>query len=288
MWIGIAWYHQGCCDLLIDNIFFGSILPHRLKSADKMAPTPFKRIKKSAEKPTVKSKGNSVAAPLSLESSSKPSKLLKRKNDDGDLSSEEPAKVSKKVKNSIFTSKGPAKASKTPADTGDGVTPPNKLKGDRKKPNEKKETLFNIKSAPSDPAPPLGLKVDNKKPKVNVPTSISRPIMRQTAPSSKQKPSKIPKESTPDSEIFDEDDKEEKNSSEEGRDEESEEENGFLQGFSTDEDSSDEDQEPSNFDMGKLPTIAKDDETVKRKLEKAKRQPVSFNLFLLFLARIGI
>jgi len=239
-----------------------------------MAPTPLKKVKKSAEKPTVKSKGSSVAAPLPLESSSK---LLKRKNDEDDL---EPAK---KIKNSKFNSKGPAKASKPPADTGDGVTPPNKQKGDRKKTKEKKETSFNIKSAPSDPAPPLDLKVDNQKPKANVLKSISRPIIRPTAVSSKQKPSKIQKEFTPISDNFDEDDKEEKNSSEEDRDEESEEENEFLQGFSTDEDSSDEDQEPSNFDVGKLPTIAKDDETVKRKLENAKRQPVCSNLFSLEL-----
>jgi nucleolar protein 15 len=31
----------------------------------------------------------------------------------------------------------------------------------------------------------------------------------------------------------------------------------------------------SAFDVGKLPTIAKDDATVKKKLEKAKRNPVS-------------
>lgn len=57
-----------------------------------------------------------------------------------------------------------------------------------------------------------------------------------------------------------------------------EEEEVHLQGFSTDDDdSSDEDemdQEPSAFDVEKLPTIAKDDATVKRKLDKAKRTPV--------------
>ena len=34
------------------------------------------------------------------------------------------------------------------------------------------------------------------------------------------------------------------------------------------------DDEPSAFDISKLPTVAKDDATVKHKLEKAKRQPV--------------
>jgi nucleolar protein 15 len=69
--------------------------------------------------------------------------------------------------------------------------------------------------------------------------------------------------------------------------EESEGDDDHLHGFSTDEDSSDEESDASpEFDMGKLPTIAKDDETVKRKLDKAKRQPVrsfcsSRNIFLI-------
>jgi nucleolar protein 15 len=50
-----------------------------------------------------------------------------------------------------------------------------------------------------------------------------------------------------------------------------------LHGFSTDEDSSDDDmdaEEFSGFDVASLPTIARDDATVKRKLDKAKRLPV--------------
>ncbi|KAG6849722.1 hypothetical protein H0H93_005925, partial [Arthromyces matolae] len=55
-------------------------------------------------------------------------------------------------------------------------------------------------------------------------------------------------------------------------------EDEHLHGFSTDDDdSSDEedamDEEATPFDISKLPTIAKDDATIKRKLEKAKRQP---------------
>jgi nucleolar protein 15 len=56
-----------------------------------------------------------------------------------------------------------------------------------------------------------------------------------------------------------------------------EEENVHLYGFSTDEDSSDEDLdvgEGNDFDVGALPTVSRDDATVKRKLEKAKRKPV--------------
>ena len=62
------------------------------------------------------------------------------------------------------------------------------------------------------------------------------------------------------------------------------EENVHLYGFSTDEDSSDDDldvdDEAAVLDVGSLPTVARDDATVKRKLERAKRNPVrvSFSL----------
>jgi len=55
------------------------------------------------------------------------------------------------------------------------------------------------------------------------------------------------------------------------------EENVNLFGFSTDEDSSDDDldvDEAADFDVVSLPTVARDDATVRRKLEKAKRKPV--------------
>lgn len=50
-----------------------------------------------------------------------------------------------------------------------------------------------------------------------------------------------------------------------------------LYGFSTDEDDSSDDDAVADeeVDIGRLPTVAKDDATVKRKLEKAKRHPVS-------------
>jgi nucleolar protein 15 len=65
-----------------------------------------------------------------------------------------------------------------------------------------------------------------------------------------------------------------------------EDESSHLHGFSTDdEDSSDGedamDDGPSAFDISKLPTIAKDDATVKHKLDKAKRQPVRLLLLLI-------
>ncbi|KAJ7127133.1 hypothetical protein C8R44DRAFT_617737 [Mycena epipterygia] len=64
-----------------------------------------------------------------------------------------------------------------------------------------------------------------------------------------------------------------------------------LHGFSTDDDDSSDDDdgymdvEVSAFDISKLPTIAKDDATVKRKLENAKRQPTG-DRGVLFLGRI--
>lgn len=61
------------------------------------------------------------------------------------------------------------------------------------------------------------------------------------------------------------------------------EEDVQLFGFSTDDDndSSDDDMSvnPDPVDVGKLPTIAKDDATVKKKLEKAKRKPVRIYIF---------
>lgn len=73
---------------------------------------------------------------------------------------------------------------------------------------------------------------------------------------------------------------------------EDEEEEIHLHGFSTDDDDSSDDEaggedKPglSAFEISKLPTVAKDDESVKRRLEKAKRQPVrpSSALLLHFL-----
>lgn len=65
-----------------------------------------------------------------------------------------------------------------------------------------------------------------------------------------------------------------------------EDKDGHLHGFSTDDDDSSDEEDatddgPSAFDVSKLPTIAKDDATVKDKLNKAKRQPVRLLLSLI-------
>ncbi|KAH7884619.1 hypothetical protein F5I97DRAFT_1890684 [Phlebopus sp. FC_14] len=53
------------------------------------------------------------------------------------------------------------------------------------------------------------------------------------------------------------------------------EDEGYLYGFSTDDDDSSDDDAiaEDGLDVGKLPTVAKDDATVKKKLERAMRQP---------------
>lgn len=69
------------------------------------------------------------------------------------------------------------------------------------------------------------------------------------------------------------DEEDEGGSGEEDRDSDDEE---LLHGLSSDDDqdSSDEEVEFPGIDVSKLPTVAKDDKTVMRKLEKAKLQPV--------------
>lgn len=65
--------------------------------------------------------------------------------------------------------------------------------------------------------------------------------------------------------------------------------NVHLYGFSTDEDSSDDDldvDEGADVDVGSLPTVARDDATVKRKLVKAKQKPVRVHLLAIPLLQL--
>ncbi|OJA11144.1 hypothetical protein AZE42_02380 [Rhizopogon vesiculosus] len=65
------------------------------------------------------------------------------------------------------------------------------------------------------------------------------------------------------------------------------EDDDHLYGFSTDEDDSsdEEDAAGEEVDIGKLPTVAKDDATVKKKLEKAKRHPTQ-DRGVIFMGRL--
>ncbi|KAH7341717.1 hypothetical protein B0J17DRAFT_647655 [Rhizoctonia solani] len=76
---------------------------------------------------------------------------------------------------------------------------------------------------------------------------------------------------------------------EQSEQEEGDEEETHIQGFSTDEDSSDDDGDEApelpGIDLAKLPTVAKDDATVKRRLEQARKEP-SQDRGVLFLGQI--
>ncbi|CAE6417727.1 unnamed protein product [Rhizoctonia solani] len=76
---------------------------------------------------------------------------------------------------------------------------------------------------------------------------------------------------------------------EQSEEEEGDEEEAHIQGFSTDEDSSDDegDEAPElpGIDLAKLPTVAKDDVTVKRRLDKAKKE-LAKDRGVLFLGQI--
>ncbi|KAL1761142.1 hypothetical protein FB107DRAFT_255400, partial [Schizophyllum commune] len=95
------------------------------------------------------------------------------------------------------------------------------------------------------------------------PQTISRPTSKSIPKSSKA--SSKPKVLAPPPDDSDEEDA--------GADDADSDDVASIHGFSTDEDdSSDEEVDDAPVDVGKLPTVAKDDETVARKLERAKRQ----------------
>ncbi|PIL29820.1 hypothetical protein GSI_08027 [Ganoderma sinense ZZ0214-1] len=107
-----------------------------------------------------------------------------------------------------------------------------------------------------------------------LPSSPAKPTSKE---SKKEKKGKRVKVTEPQPEPESED--------EEGVAEENEAEEEFY-GFESDDDSSDEEVDDiPGIDLGKLPTIAKDDATVKRKLEKAKRKPTE-DRGVLYLGRI--
>ncbi|KIK61341.1 hypothetical protein GYMLUDRAFT_73349 [Collybiopsis luxurians FD-317 M1] len=113
---------------------------------------------------------------------------------------------------------------------------------------------------------PSKLSRESAKRKLGEDASASRPKVAN-------KKSRIVKEPSPElSSSHSEDGAEESAGDEE--EEQRDEEEPILHGFSTDEDdSSDEDVDGPPIDIAKLPTVSKDDAAVKRKLEKAKKQP---------------
>ncbi|XP_006459118.1 hypothetical protein AGABI2DRAFT_201089 [Agaricus bisporus var. bisporus H97] len=197
--------------------------------------------------------------------------------------------------------------SKTPASKRDENEATGKTKKAAEVKNEAKKAKVKADKAEQKPskskilAPPLGSDSEDEEPNKPQPKSSSKaPSSKQpialisanaNAKSSKQavtKPTKSKqkvKSPTPppsDSE----------NASD--ADQNEEEEEVHLYGFSTDDDdSSDEDEvavdsaKPglSAFEVAKLPTVAKDDESVKRRLEKAKRQTTE-NRGVVYIGRL--
>ncbi|CAE6349163.1 unnamed protein product [Rhizoctonia solani] len=131
------------------------------------------------------------------------------------------------------------------------------------------------KVKPTAKSPRVGSKFKDTKP--GALSSISKPA---PATGLKRKVAAAALESESDE---DEDEDEEEESIE------AENEDTQLQGFSTDEDSSDDDRDDApelpGIDLTKLPTVAKDDATVKRRLDKAKKEPVQ-DRGVLFLGQI--
>ncbi|KAK7690644.1 hypothetical protein QCA50_005743 [Cerrena zonata] len=122
--------------------------------------------------------------------------------------------------------------------------------------------------------------------------TISEPQPKSISSTTKALPkraaSKKSKKPSPSPEPTDEEDQDEKEDEGEGEGEETEKEGEFF-GFSTDDDgdSSDDDDlnEAPALDVTKLPTIAKDDATVKRKLDQAKKKPAA-DKGVIYLGRV--
>jgi nucleolar protein 15 len=119
------------------------------------------------------------------------------------------------------------------------------------------------------------------------PITVSKNTPKSPAPKVVAKPS-LPAQRSPAAPDHSRDEQDEGSASS-SEAESHDEESAHLHGFSSgDDDSSDEDGEldgePPAIDVSKLPTIAKDDEAIKQRLEKAKRQPVRANVTPLYLS----
>ncbi|KAG5646126.1 hypothetical protein DXG03_004365 [Asterophora parasitica] len=175
-------------------------------------------------------------------------------------------------------------------ETAEAAKSSNLKKGSKVAPPIEEETLEEVvESKKSKKSKKVGKAGIAKSIEVSVPATAQGPIPSSISATSRaSKSSKVDKTTkkskkapSPELEAVDGDE-------EAGSDED--EENLHLHGFSTDDDDSSDDDdamdhEPSAFDVAKLPTIAKDDAIVKRKLEKAKRTPTD-DRGVLFIGRI--
>lgn len=194
---------------------------------------------------------------------------------------DQPSKTSKKA------AKAQAEKSVEETDTVEGVkggkrektSKPQVTKGDVTQSRSSKRKQNEVESDAEEDEEEVQVQV--AKPKKPAARKEQSRVTRSSGANAKKAPSalsqprkKAPSPSTSDNEkdaLPDED-------KENGPEEEEEEDQAHLFGFSTDdEDSSDDEvnEQPDPIEVSQLPTIAKDDASVKQKLDKAKRKPVS-------------
>ncbi|RXW20368.1 hypothetical protein EST38_g5477 [Candolleomyces aberdarensis] len=248
------------------------------------------------------------SAPVSSKSTSTTKSAKRKKDSQEDAAetskTEEPAVDQPSPKKSKTTSSDKKKASETPkappakqprasAPTKPASKPPAEKKPIEKKKPEPKPKVSKTKSKQPSPRPMLSsdeeeseFEAEEEESDVD---SEEEAEEEETKVQEVKKSKKIEGANTKAKTSKPQEKKKVEEDSESEAGEEEDDEEVHLHGFSTDEDSSDEDSdmdaEPSAFDVAKLPTIAKDDATVKKKLEKAKRKPTG-NRGVLFLGRI--
>ncbi|KIJ52630.1 hypothetical protein M422DRAFT_223267 [Sphaerobolus stellatus SS14] len=169
-----------------------------------------------------------------------------------------PAPTTKPKKSVSFagavSGKGKRKLSESNADnTSQAKVAPTSTEKPSKKPRKDKETVV----------APAKFKSESKAKAKDVEVSSTK---KDSEPKKSKKKAAV----VPEPEVADEE--------EAAAAEDNEEEEIALEGFSSESDSSDEElevDEPAGVDVSKLPSFAKDDASVKRRLEKAKKNPAA-------------
>ncbi|KAJ7284863.1 hypothetical protein C8J57DRAFT_1289686 [Mycena rebaudengoi] len=213
-----------------------------------------------------KSKRKAVEPAAPVETAPSPS--LKRKKSSAEVVAAEPEAAPPPTKSRKKAKKD--EAAEVPVE----AVPPVAEEEPKKKEKKKKtaKAVEEVAPEPEATLPPTKLK-KSKAPAPEPPAEVPKPAAKKSKKAAK---APEPEPSPEPAEASDED----------------EEDAPPLHGFTTDDDDSSDDDddaamavEESPFDVAKLPTIAKDDATVKRKLEKAKRAPTG-DRGVVFLGRI--
>lgn len=240
-----------------------------------------KRDKKLSAESTAKPKSKTVEDPAS-----KPSKLSKgkkRKEGESELVAEldqgvdEGIKKVKKAKKAhVDVEEATEKPGKDVVEVDDSIGEKKKRRKEKKEkavvesPKQKSKTDKTITAEEEAVDIPQPKSKKSKKVVEVVEEALPEPSTKSTKSSKKsKKPFKEPSPDPSEDEVLND-----------AAEDAEEEDDGHLHGFSTDDDDSSDEEDgmdltPEGVDLGRLPTIAKDDATVKRKLEKAKRQKVS-------------